>query len=181
MKFYFYMSCCPIITCMTKGIKCKKDKPEWAIVENLKKYLFDTAYCAKSWNITICSQSIKRISGYYLYFYLEFEFMTNLPIQKCDGKIYSVINSTIAFSPGCEYHLNTIWYIYIMVGWFTTFFELETCLMSEIFRITKLNDVLNFGQKSENVVSLNVKIEKSSWNKKCLECQIRWHVKISDS
>ena len=67
------------------------------------------------------------------------------------------------------------------VGRFTTFFELETCLMSEIFRITKLNDVLkfqiskmrltpaekgskilNFGQKSENVVSLNVKIEKSS-------------------
>ena len=72
-------------------------------------------------------------------------------------------------------------YIYIRVGRFTTFFELETCLMSEIFRITKLNDVLkfqiskmrltpaekgskilNFGQKSENVVSINVKIEKSS-------------------
>ena len=71
--------------------------------------------------------------------------------------------------------------MYIRVGRFTTFFELETCLMSEIFRITKLNDVLkfqiskmrltpaekgskilNFGQKSENVVSLNVKIEKSS-------------------
>ena len=28
-----------------------------------------TAYCAKSLNIIICSQSIKRISGYYLYFY----------------------------------------------------------------------------------------------------------------
>ena len=71
--------------------------------------------------------------------------------------------------------------MHIRVGRFTTFFELETCLMSEIFRITKLNDVLkfqiskmrltpaekgskilNFGQKSENVVSLYVKIEKSS-------------------
>ena len=71
--------------------------------------------------------------------------------------------------------------MYFRVGRFTTFFELETCLMSEIFRITKLNDVLkfqiskmrltpaekgskilNFGQKSENVVSLYVKIEKSS-------------------
>ena len=28
-----------------------------------------TAYCAKSLNIIICSQSIKRISGDYLYFY----------------------------------------------------------------------------------------------------------------
>ena len=72
-------------------------------------------------------------------------------------------------------------YCALRVGRFTTFFELETCLMSEIFRITKLNDVLkfqiskmrltpaekgskilNFGQKSENVVSLNMKIEKSS-------------------
>ena len=32
--------------------------------------------------------------------------------------------------------------MYIRVGRFTTFFELETCLMSEIFRITKLNDVV---------------------------------------
>ena len=35
-------------------------------------------------------------------------------------------------------------YTYIRVGRFTTFFELETCLISEIFRITKLNDVLKF-------------------------------------
>ena len=65
--------------------------------------------------------------------------------------------------------------------------------MSEIFRITKLNDVLKFqiskmrltpaekgskilncGQKSENVVSLNVKIEKSSWKKNV------WNVKLND-
>ena len=32
----------------------------------------------------------------------------------------------------------------VRVGRFTTFFELETCLMSEIFRITKCNDVLKF-------------------------------------
>ena len=62
--------------------------------------------------------------------------------------------------------------MYIRVGRFTTFFELETCVMSEIFRITKLNDVLKFqvpkmrlipaekgsniqlAKKSKNVVSL---------------------------
>ena len=66
------------------------------------------------------------------------------------------------------------------VGRFTTFFELETCLMSEIFRIPNLNDMLkyqipkmrltppekgskfsNFGQKNENLVPLNLEIEKN--------------------
>ena len=68
----------------------------------------------------------------------------------------------------------------IRVGRFTTFFELETCLMSEIFRIPNLNYMLKyqiskmrltpaekgskfaiFAQESEDLVSLNLKIERN--------------------
>ena len=42
------------------------------------------------------------------------------------------------------YCLYCVCVMCVRVGRFTTFFELETCLMSEIFRITKLNDVLKF-------------------------------------
>ena len=42
-------------------------------------------------------------------------FMTNLPMQKCDGKSDTVINSTIVFSPGREYACTPIcMYVYIV-------------------------------------------------------------------